>query len=61
MEDSAIVELFFARDEAAIRHTAEKYGKRLRALACTECRVKTTLFRLRSRLREHLEKEGYTL
>ena len=34
MEDSAIVDLFFARDEAAIRHTAEKYGKRLRALAC---------------------------
>lgn len=33
MEDSAIVDLFFARDEAAIRHTAEKYGKRLRALA----------------------------
>lgn len=33
MEDDRIVELFFARDEAAIRHTAEKYGRRLRALS----------------------------
>ena len=33
MEDPKIVELYFARDEAALRHTAEKYGKRLRALS----------------------------
>ena len=33
MEDAAIVELYLARDEAAIRHTAEKYGGRLRGLA----------------------------
>ncbi|MGN1307932.1 MAG: RNA polymerase sigma factor [Faecousia sp.] len=29
--------------------------------ALSESKVKTTLFRCRSRLREHLEKEGYTL
>ncbi|MBQ6066053.1 MAG: RNA polymerase sigma factor [Clostridia bacterium] len=33
MEDTMIVDLFLARDEAAIRHTAEKYGGRLRGLA----------------------------
>ena len=33
LEDPKIVELYFARDEAALRHTAEKYGKRLRALS----------------------------
>ena len=33
MEDTTIVELYQRRDEAAIRHTAEKYGARLRALA----------------------------
>ena len=33
MDDSQIVGLFFDRDETAIRYAAEKYGKRLRALA----------------------------
>lgn len=33
MEDHAIVKLYLLRDETAIRKTAEKYGKRLRALA----------------------------
>ena len=33
MEDEKIVALFFARDEAAVRETAERYGGRLRALA----------------------------
>lgn len=33
MEDAAIVSLFLARDETAIRYTAEKYGDRLRGLA----------------------------
>lgn len=33
MEDNRIVELFWQRDETAIRLTAEKYGSRLRALA----------------------------
>lgn len=33
MEDSAIVDLYLARDEDAIRHTAEKFGGRLRALS----------------------------
>ena len=33
MEDEAIVELYLAREEAALRYTAEKYGARLRALA----------------------------
>lgn len=33
MDDSKIVELYLARDEAAVRHTAEKFGQRLRALA----------------------------
>ena len=33
MGDSEIVELFLKRDEAAIKHTAEKYGSRLQKLA----------------------------
>ena len=33
MEDEAIVALYLAREEAAVRYTAEKYGSRLRALA----------------------------
>lgn len=33
MEDREIVDLYLARDEQAIFHTAEKYGGRLRALA----------------------------
>lgn len=32
-----------------------------RRFALSESKVKTTLFRCRTRLREHLEKEGYTL
>ncbi len=33
MEDDKIVELFLKRREEALRHTAEKYGRRLRALS----------------------------
>ncbi len=33
MEDRAIVELYWQRDEEALRQTAEKFGPRLRALA----------------------------
>ena len=33
MEDEKIVELFLLRDESAIEHTSEKYGRRLRALS----------------------------
>lgn len=33
MDDEAIVELFLAREEEAIRRTSEKYGRRLRALS----------------------------
>ncbi len=33
MEDEKIVEMYLARDEAALTATAEKYGGRLRALA----------------------------
>ena len=33
MEDEAIVALYLAREETAVRYTAEKYGSRLRALA----------------------------
>lgn len=33
MEDRRIVELFLTRDEAALAHTAEKYGGQLRSLA----------------------------
>ena len=33
MDDSKIVDLFLERDEAALRHTSEKYGKRLRTLS----------------------------
>ena len=33
MEDEQIVELYLDRDESAVHHTAEKYGRRLRALA----------------------------
>ena len=29
MEDSKIIELFFARDEDAIKHTDDTYGRRL--------------------------------
>ena len=37
MEDNEIVDLFLARDESALAKTAEKYGKRLRALALHVC------------------------
>lgn len=33
MDDSKIVDLYFARDESAISQTAEKYGARLRGIA----------------------------
>ncbi len=33
MDDERIVELYLLRDEAAIRYTAEKFGKRLRVLS----------------------------
>ncbi|MGM9589332.1 MAG: hypothetical protein ACI3V0_04065 [Faecousia sp.] len=33
MEDSKILELFFARDENAIKHTDDTYGRRLYHLA----------------------------
>lgn len=33
MDDAQIVDLYLARDERAIRHTADKYGPRLRGLA----------------------------
>lgn len=33
MNDKTIVELYLLRDEAAIRHTKEKYGNRLRSLS----------------------------
>ena len=33
MEDSKIIDLFLARNEDAIRHTADTYGRRLFALA----------------------------
>ena len=33
MDDNRIVELYFLRDETAIRQTSEKYGNRLRSLA----------------------------
>ena len=32
MEDEQIVDLYLRREESAIRHTAEKYGQRLRTL-----------------------------
>ena len=37
MEDGKIVDLFLARDEAAIRAAAESYGPRLRRLAARIC------------------------
>ena len=33
MDDQKIVELYLNRDESAIRHTADKYGSRLRSLS----------------------------
>ncbi len=33
LDDNEIVELFLSRDETAIKHTAEKFGSRLRALS----------------------------
>ena len=33
MDDSTIIDLFFARDEDAIKHTDETYGRRLYHLA----------------------------
>lgn len=33
MDDGRIVDLFLARDEVAIAHTSQKYGKRLRTLS----------------------------
>lgn len=34
MEDEQIVDLYLRRDEAAVRHTAEKYGRQLHAMSC---------------------------
>ncbi len=34
MTDGEIVDLYLARDEDALKHTSEKYGGRLRSLAC---------------------------
>ena len=34
MEDAKIVDLYLSRDESAISHTAEKYGSKLRQIAC---------------------------
>lgn len=34
MDDNRIVELYLLRDETAIKQTTEKYGSRLRSLAC---------------------------
>ena len=42
MEDNEIVDLFLARDEAAINKTSEKYGKKLRSLAYSVCKEMTT-------------------
>ena len=33
MDDQAIIGLFFARDQEALRQTADKYGSRLMGLA----------------------------
>lgn len=33
MEDSRIVDLYLARDESAIKHSAEKYGARLHGIS----------------------------
>ena len=33
MDDTEIIDLFFKRDEAAIRYASEKYGDRLRLLS----------------------------
>lgn len=33
MDDSKIIDMYFERDESAIRYTSEKYGKRLRSLS----------------------------
>lgn len=33
MDDAATVELYLARDESAITHTAQKYGTRFRLIA----------------------------
>lgn len=33
MDDDEIVELFLKKDESAIIHTAEKYGRRLRSIS----------------------------
>lgn len=49
LENREIVALFLERDEAAIKHTSEKYGRRLRSLSHgivkdlqTQRNVKTT-------------------
>ena len=34
LDDNRIVELYLLRDETAIKQTTEKYGSRLRSLAC---------------------------
>lgn len=33
LEDVRIIDLFFERDETAIRYVSEKYGNRLRSLS----------------------------
>ena len=36
MEDSAIIDLYFARSEEAIKETAAKYGKMLKSVSFRE-------------------------
>ena len=33
LDDTKIIDLFFERDETAIRYASEKYGNRLRSLS----------------------------
>ena len=42
MDDGIIIELFFERDETAIRHTSDKYGNRLRSLSHSIVKDKQT-------------------
>lgn len=67
MDDLRIIELYFERDEQAIKETDAKYGKLCHSIAYNilnnhedseESKVKNMLFYTRNKLRDYLIKEG---
>lgn len=74
MDDASIVTLYWQRSEAALQHTADKYGRYCHAIALgildsqpdaelgmRENAASAALFRLRRALRTFLEQEGVAI